>query len=140
MATENQPALSIKVTVGDLTVIATGVANFPIEKQFRIQIEGITIEFVLEKHEEGKTDFERKAIPERLVYQYIVRGKIPESPATFGLRFPDNIGTANGYPIWFTFGLTALGTDGKGVSLHYTVYQGDRQAPQKVEEKEASNV
>lgn len=137
---ELQPVPPISVIVGDLTVATSGVANFSIEKPFHIQIGAIRIEFIFEKYEEGKADFERKALPESLSYQYIVKGKLPDSPFALGLRYPDNIGIASGYPIWFTFSLSGLGTDNKGVSLQYTVYRGERQPPRQVPGKEAGNV
>lgn len=136
---ERPPEIPVRVEVGNLTLIASGVVSFPIEEPVCIHIGKLTVDFIFKNNATGRAEFERRAVPENLTYQYIVTGKIPLSPLSLGIRFPENIGIAVGHPIWLTFGFSALGIDGRSVSLQYTVYQGEKEIPLAVKGTEANN-
>jgi hypothetical protein len=132
-------ALPISVRAGDLEVLNSGTVLFSPEKGFRVTVGGITIEFIFQNAEQGTPEINRNAVPDSLTFQYIIKGMIPSAPAGMGLKYADGIGTAQGFPIYFSFALSVLVNDQKAISMNYAVYRGIPAPIQAPVEGEARN-
>jgi hypothetical protein len=139
MPNEHKINLPVTVTTGDLEILASGVANISSEKGFQVVIGGIKIEILFQNSEEGQPEIERKPLPDVLTFQYIIKGKIPGSPLSMGLKYPDVIGMTQGIPVHFSFGLSTLGNDQKAITLQYSVYRGTDAVQPSSGKKEGGN-
>jgi hypothetical protein len=129
MAISENIGIPVVVTSGDLQVLTSGTAFCSPEKGLQVVVGGIRIDLKFETEKADKPEIERNPIPSELTFRYKIKGKVPSLPAGIGLKFPDSIGSANGIPIYFSFGLSALGDDQKAMTVQYTVY-GGKPSPQ----------
>lgn len=114
-------SIAIKVNVGKLEVVTSGVVHLENETSFSIKVNTISLSFNF-RDDTGQTRYEGKVVGDDIQFDLYNHNNVMGE----GMLTPLSFCTVDGRPVYFTYYCHTISIEKKSRRLDYVIYIGEK--------------